>query len=273
MLAYDWRLALVAFAVAMPLAFVLRAVQSRLVRGLRRGPPQQRRHVGHDRRGRVGHADDPRLRRRRSARTPGPGRGRGEDHGRRSGPSLLGAFLFPSGEIFSAFTIAAVVGLGVWMGPSDSLTAGALVGFIFLTYRFLEPIAEFTEVLDQTQNAVAGLRRVLSVLDLPIGPPPPDDPIPLPDGHPADRHPRCDVRLPESRSRRRSRDRDDSAVLKHIDVTIPAGQQVAMVGSTGSGKTTLGRSHRPLRRSDDRRDRTRWRAAAARRPRRAAPGD
>ena len=112
--------------------------------------------------------------------------------------SLLGAFLFPSGEIFSAFTIAAVVGLGVWMGPSDSLTAGALVGFIFLTYRFLEPIAEFTEVLDQTQNAVAGLRRVLSVLDLPIGPPPPDDPIPLPTGTLQDRHSRRDLRLPES---------------------------------------------------------------------------
>ena len=40
-----------------------------------------------------------------------------------------------------------------------------------------------------------------------------------------------------------SRDRTgaDSAVLKNIDVTIPAGQQVAIVGSTGSGKTTLGR--------------------------------
>ena len=38
-----------------------------------------------------------------------------------------------------------------------------------------------------------------------------------------------------------ARDRDDSAVLVHIDVTIPAGQQVAVVGSTGSGKTTLGR--------------------------------
>ena len=42
-----------------------------------------------------------------------------------------------------------------------------MVGFMFLTYRFLEPIAEFTEVLDQTQTAVAGLRRVLGVLDLP----------------------------------------------------------------------------------------------------------
>ena len=96
---------------------------------------------------------------------------RGGD-GRSDQGVAIGAFLFPSGEIFSAFTIAAVVAGRGLDGPSDSLTAGAFVGFIFLTYRFLEPIAEFTEVLDQTQNAVAGLRRVLSVLDLPIGPPP-----------------------------------------------------------------------------------------------------
>ena len=43
MLAYDWMLALVAFAVAAPLAFVLRAVQRHLVRRLRRGPRAQRR--------------------------------------------------------------------------------------------------------------------------------------------------------------------------------------------------------------------------------------
>ena len=43
-----------------------------------------------------------------------------------------------------------------------------MVGFIFLVYRFLEPIAEFTEILDQTQTAVAGWRRVLAVLETPI---------------------------------------------------------------------------------------------------------
>ena len=43
-----------------------------------------------------------------------------------------------------------------------------MVGFMFLVYRFLEPIAEFTEILDQTQTAVAGWRRVLAVLDIPI---------------------------------------------------------------------------------------------------------
>ena len=72
--------------------------------------------------------------------------------------------------------------VGVLRGPSSGLTAGAMIGFIFLTYRFLEPIAEFTEVLDQTQTAVAGLRRVLGVLDLPVGPPPPAEPRPLPAG-------------------------------------------------------------------------------------------
>ena len=86
----------------------------------------------------------------------------------------IGAFLFPSGEVFSVFTVAAVVGVGVFRGPASGLTAGAMVGFLFLTYKFLEPIAEFTEVLDQTQTAVAGMRRVLGVLEIPIGPPEPD---------------------------------------------------------------------------------------------------
>ena len=95
---------------------------------------------------------------------------------------MIGAFLFPSGEVFSVLTVAAVIVVGVARGPGSGLTAGAMIGFIFLTYRFLEPIAEFTEVLDQTQSAVAGLRRVLGVLDLPIGPPPPEDPRPLPAG-------------------------------------------------------------------------------------------
>jgi ATP-binding cassette subfamily B protein len=124
----------------------------------------------------------------------------------------------------------------VWLGPASGLTAGALIGFIFLTYRFLEPIAEFTEVIDTTQMAVAGLRRVLSVLDMPVGPPEPDDPIPLPSG-------KLQIDVCDVTFAYRSRDdaSADSAVLKHLDFTIPAGQQVALVGSTGSGKTTLGR--------------------------------
>ena len=151
--------------------------------------------------------------------------------------NVIGAFLFPSGEVFSVLTVAAVLVVGVLRGPESGLTAGAMIGFIFLTYRFLEPIAEFTEVLDQTQTAVAGLRRVLGVLDLPVGPPPSDDPKLLPPGQ-LD----IDVRdVTFAYPTRGESTTTDDAVLRHVSAHIPAGQQVALVGETGSGKTTLGR--------------------------------
>jgi putative ABC transport system ATP-binding protein len=151
--------------------------------------------------------------------------------------NVIGAFLFTTGEFFSVVTISAIVVVGVAIGPGGGLTAGALIGFIFLAYRYLEPIGEFTEVLDQTQNAVAGLRRVLTVLDIPAGPPPPERPRPLPPG-------RLDIDVDDvtfSYPSRADRGTSDDVVLEHISVHIPAGQQVAMIGATGSGKTTLGR--------------------------------
>jgi putative ABC transport system ATP-binding protein len=150
---------------------------------------------------------------------------------------ILGAFLFPLGEVFSVVTIATIVAVGVMIGPAGGLSAGALIGFIFLTYRYLEPIAEFTEVLDQTQTAVAGLHRVLGVLDIPIGPPAPDHPIAMPDG-------RLQIDIDDVTFSYRSRadsGSSDDIVLDRITVSIPPGQQVALIGATGSGKTTLGR--------------------------------
>jgi putative ABC transport system ATP-binding protein len=236
MLAYDWILALVAFAVAAPLALVLRAVQRHLVKAY----------------------DDARERNGEMLAAvtevvTGAATARAYDAGATLGQSaddvieqrtrsqikaqVIGAFLFPSGEVFSVLTVAAVIVVGVIRGPESGLTAGAMIGFIFLTYRFLEPIAEFTEVLDQTQTAVAGLRRVLGVLDLPVGPPPPESPRALPAG-PLD----IDVRdVTFSYPTRGVTAEVDAAVLRHVNVHIPAGQQVAMVGATGSGKTTLGR--------------------------------
>ncbi len=142
-----------------------------------------------------------------------------------------------------------------------------MVGFLFLTYRFLEPIAEFTEVLDQTQTAVAGLRRVLGVLDMPIGPPPTDSPVPLPAGM-------LDVRVSGVTFAYPTRGVTtalDEAVLRNVDVYIPAGQQVAMVGATGSGKTTLGRLIARFADPTVGRALPRRGAAAVRQQRRAAP--
>jgi len=241
MLVYNWLLAIIAFAIAIPLGFILRAMQKHLVAAYEHA----REHNGS-----MFAAFSELVSGAETIRAYGAGRlmaarTKAAVHQRANAnvrAGTLGAFLFPIGEVFSVVTIAAVVAVGVALGPAGGLTAGALVGFVFLTYRFLEPIAEFTEVLDQTQAAVAGMRRVLGVLDIPVGPPVPANPEPLPPG-------RLAIDVDDVTFAYRSRAEPgasgavltDDIVLEHVSAHIPAGQQVAVVGETGSGKTTLGR--------------------------------
>ena len=236
MLAYDWRLALVAFAVSAPLVLVLRLVQAKLVSAHNISRERNAQLLGVFSEmvsgaetlrayGAVDHVVDSVA---KDVRRRG-------DSNIRAG--VIGAFLFPSGEVFAVFTVMAVVGAGLLIGPAGGLTAGALVGFVFLTYRFLEPIAEFTEVIDQVQSAVASLRRVLGVLDTPIGPAQPSSPTLLPKG--ALSIDFVDVSFAYG-SRLDDVD-DDTPVLNSIKLHVPGGQHIALVGPSGSGKTTLAR--------------------------------
>ena len=236
MLAYNWVLALIAIGISIPLFFVLRLVQRHLVAAYSEARERNSEMLGdiselvtgaetiraYRAGGMFGRRAQVAVKRRADAQIKA---------------GIIGAFLFPLGEVFSVITIAAIVTVGVAIGPAGGMTAGALIGFIFLTYRFLEPIAEFTEVLDQTQTAVAGLRRVLGVLEVPVGPPQAEHPQSLPAE-------RCDLDIDNVTFSYRSRADtalSDDVVLDHVSVCIPAGQQVAMIGETGSGKTTLGR--------------------------------
>lgn len=240
MLSYDWLLAIVAFVVAAPLMYGFRRVQLRLVRSYERAREMNGAYfaeaaefvngadvlVAYDQRDAYAERLVGTMRARYRAQI-------------RAG--VLGALLFPIGELFSVLTIVAVSVTAILRGPEAGLTLGAVVGFIFLTYRFLEPIAEFTEIIDNTQAAVAGLSRILEILETPIGPPEPLAPRPLPQS-------RLDIRFGRvwfayrSRSSSETLDEsDDPFALREVTVDIPFGQHVAVIGSTGSGKTTLGR--------------------------------
>jgi putative ABC transport system ATP-binding protein len=246
MLSYDWLLAVVALMVAAPLMYGFRQVQVRLVRSYDKARALNGAYFaeaaefvnGSDVLVAYGQRDAyaarllDTMRRRYKAQI-------------RAG--VLGALLFPIGELFSVLTVVAVSVTAILRGPTAGLTLGAVVGFIFLTYRFLEPIAEFTEIIDNTQAAVAGLSRILEILDTPVGPPEPLQPRPLPTG-PLDinfshvwfayqSRPQTGADTPEGDSR----EPDNPFVLRGLDLTIPFGQHVAVIGSTGSGKTTLGR--------------------------------
>jgi len=138
------------------------------------------------------------------------------------------AFMFPLGDVFGGLALAAVIGIGVWQGPEWGLEAGTLIAFAFLVNLLLVPIAELAEILDQTQTALAGWRKVLDVLDIPLDITEPDPGVTLPEGPVEVRAEGLDFAY-----------RDGGQVLRNIDVVIPAGTSVAVVGQTGSGKTTF----------------------------------
>ncbi|MET8990110.1 ABC transporter ATP-binding protein [Nonomuraea wenchangensis] len=138
-------------------------------------------------------------------------------------------FVFPLTEIVAAVAIAGIVLLGVRLGLSGDISQGRLVAFLFLVTLFVSPLQTATEVLNEAQNAVAGWRRILGVLDTP-----PDVADPGPKG----------VELPRGPISVAFEDVDfaypgGAPVLREVSVRIPPRSRVAIVGETGSGKTTF----------------------------------
>jgi putative ABC transport system ATP-binding protein len=140
----------------------------------------------------------------------------------------LGAFLFSSAELFAGLITAAVIGAGVVLGDGWGMTAGTLLAFLFLVTLLVEPVQTLVETLDQAQSAAAGVRRILGVLDERVDVPDPVDGVTLPDD-------RLDVEFDGVRFRYPT----GGDVLRDIDVRIAAGRRVAVVGETGSGKSTF----------------------------------
>ncbi|MCO5319702.1 MAG: ABC transporter ATP-binding protein/permease [Microthrixaceae bacterium] len=138
------------------------------------------------------------------------------------------AIMFPLSDLFSGLALAAVVGVGVWWGPGWGMAAGTLVAAVFITNLIVQPVAEIGEVLDQTQTALAGWRKVLDLLEEPVEVAEPEHSATLAPG--ALRVDVEGVRFEYEPGR---------PVLHDIDLHIPAGANVAVVGETGSGKSTL----------------------------------
>ena len=140
------------------------------------------------------------------------------------------AVMMPVVELVSSIALAAVIVVGVRWGDELGIGAGGLVAFVFLVRLLTRPISEIGEVFDTTQTALAAWSKILGVLDMPVEvvEPPPGEGEALPSGP-----------LPVQV---RSVDFNYSTggpVLRAIDASIPADADVAVVGETGSGKTTF----------------------------------
>jgi ATP-binding cassette, subfamily B, bacterial len=150
----------------------------------------------------------------------------------------LSAVMFSSGELFAAVAVAGAIALGVVLGVDGQLTVGQLVAFMFLVNLFVGPVQVATEVLDQVQTAIAGWRRVLDVLDIPadVADPArrPDGGREIPPGPIALRFEHVAYGYPE-----RGTGSPGPLVLHDVDLEIAPQTRVAVVGETGSGKTTF----------------------------------
>ena len=138
------------------------------------------------------------------------------------------ATLFPLSTVFYAISVSIVVVLGASFGPDWGLTFGRVTAFLFLTDSFLHVFTDLPEIYSETQTAIAGWRKVLSVLDLPIDVEEPSPGVELPAG-------------PLSVA---ARDvsfayRDGGPVLHGVTLEVAPGEHVAIVGQTGCGKTTF----------------------------------
>jgi putative ABC transport system ATP-binding protein len=140
----------------------------------------------------------------------------------------FGNVLFSSAEVFAGTLTAAIVVVGIVVGTNQGMTAGTLIAFLFLTNLLIEPLQIVVETLELGQSAASGLRRVLGALDSEIEVTDPVDPDHLRSGGLSARF--NDVFFSYE---------EGSEVLSGVTVDIPVGSRIAVVGETGSGKTTF----------------------------------
>lgn len=227
MAVYSWQLALVVAVVLVPIFPVLKMVQKRQLRaydGLRTRVAETLTAISEAVGGiRVvrGYGQVPRARRQLDDAIDAQYRSQ-------LVARFFFAIMFPISDVFSGLALAAVVGVGVWQGPGWGLEAGTLVACLFLANLVVTPMAEIGEILDQTQTALAGWRKVLNLLAEPVEVTDPATPHELPLGS-------LEVRLEGVGYSYVP----GHPVLHGVDLVLPAGINVAVVGETGSGKTTM----------------------------------
>lgn len=140
----------------------------------------------------------------------------------------LVAVFSPGVKLVGNLTTRMVVLYGGWRVLHGHMTIGTFTAFLLYLRMFFDPMQEITQFLNTFQSATSALEKLAAVLAEKPGVADPDAP----------------VTLAEVRGEIALRDvcfgyRADAPVLAGLSLSIPAGQTVALVGSTGAGKTTI----------------------------------
>jgi ABC-type multidrug transport system fused ATPase/permease subunit len=141
---------------------------------------------------------------------------------------VLNGIYFPAVDVLSSVATAIVLGYGGWLVVDGSLTAGTLFAFTLYLSNFFDPVQQLSQLYNTFLSATAALDRIVAVLDEEpeIVDSPDADELPRIRGHVRFEH----VTFGYG---------DLPAVLHDVDLDVPAGTTVALVGHTGAGKSTI----------------------------------
>jgi ATP-binding cassette subfamily B protein len=140
----------------------------------------------------------------------------------------LFAVLDPGLTLIGNLTVAIVLLIGGFRVATGGLAIGVLLAAVLYSRRFFDPMEDLATFYNAYQSAAAALEKVSGVLEERPTVPEPTSPVPLP---PA----RGNVRFEHVRFGYK----EGREVLPLFDLDVPAGQTIALVGSTGAGKSTL----------------------------------
>lgn len=142
---------------------------------------------------------------------------------------IRSSIAFSAGQFSAGITVAVVLVAGTWLAATGRMTLGELLAYLFLVGLFTQPVQQATEILNELQNAVAGWRRVIEVLDVPadVADPGPGGVV-LPRGPITVDFEAVGFAYPGG-----------PPVLHEVTEHVPARTRLAIVGETGSGKSTF----------------------------------
>jgi ATP-binding cassette, subfamily B, bacterial len=149
--------------------------------------------------------------------------------------SRLLAIFFPGVTLVGNLAIGAVLLYGGSRVIDHQMQLGVLVTFLLYLQRFFDPLIDLSQFYSSFQSAGAALEKISGVLDEDPAVPEPTSPATLP-GSGARAGQGREIAFDAVRFGYRG-----STVLPDLNVNIPAGQTVALVGATGAGKTTIAR--------------------------------
>jgi ATP-binding cassette subfamily B protein len=140
----------------------------------------------------------------------------------------------PSISLVGNLITGVVLGYGGLLAIDGNLKVGVLATFLLYLQRFFDPLQDVSQFYNIFQSAASGLEKISGVLEQDATVPEPAEPQALPerDGSSKGRRVRFESVTFGYR---------DNLVLPGLDLDIPAGQTVALVGETGAGKTTIAR--------------------------------